>query len=143
MLDSAQRRPSRFVLLGALGLACLAAPGAAQKSIPVAQPGPQVVGTSAPIKLEPDLAQSFENAGTLLWGDALTVPGASFLKAHLVDVNLRSGDVLVLRSASGHVVDEIRGRGPKDMGTFWALSAFGEELELEFRFHAPYERAPF
>lgn len=106
-------------------------------------PGPVVVGTSAPITLEPRLENAVENAGTLLYGDLVVVPDASFLKAHFVNVNLRVGDVLVLKSKSGALVEEIRGRGPKDMGTFWALSAFGDELELEFRFARAYDRVPF
>src|SRR5688572_32724213 len=92
----------------------------AQKALPAAEPGQEVVGTSAPLRLDPKLELAFRNGNTWLWGDALTAPGATFMKAHFEDVNLRPGDVLVLRSASGAVVEEIRGRGPKDLGTFWA-----------------------
>jgi trypsin-like peptidase len=115
----------------------------AQKPLPDAEPGQEVVGVSAPLRLDPRLELAFRNGNTWVWGEALTVPDAAFLKAHFEDVNLRAGDVLVLRSASGTVVEEIRGRGPKDLGTFWALSAFGDVLELEFRFAQPYARAPF
>ena len=137
-LEICLRRMSGWIAVGAL-----AATASAQKALPEPEPGPKAIGTSYPIRLVPDLEQSFRNNGTFLWGDMISVHGASFLKAHMVDVNLRAGDVLVLRSASGSVVEEIRGRGPKDMGTFWALSAFGEELELEFRFSTTYEKAPF
>lgn len=138
----------RLLALG-LPLCGLAARPAAQLGLPGGpktarpSPGPSVVGTSAPIQLVPRLEFAVENAGTLLYGDLVAVPGASFLKAHLVNVNLRAGDVLLLKSRSGAVVEEIRGRGPKDLGTFWALSAFGDELELEFRFERPYDEAPF
>lgn len=127
----------------------LAAPAGAQldkaagPKVARPSPGPVVVGTSAPITLEPRLENAVENAGTLLYGDLVVVPGASFLKAHFVNVNLRLGDVLLLRSKSGALVEEIRGRGPKELGSFWALSAFGDELELEFRFAEPYATAPF
>jgi hypothetical protein len=51
--------------------------------------------------------------------------------------------VLVVRARSGRVVEEIRGRGPRDRGTFWSLSALGDELLLELRYAAPYVRPPF
>ncbi len=116
---------------------------AAQKTLPYPDPLPTRIGASAPIKLEPKLEQAFENMGSKLWADMIGVPNATFLKAHLVDVNLQAGDVLRLISKSGQIVEEIRGRGPKDQGTFWALSAFGDELLLEFRFNGEYSKAPF
>lgn len=135
-------RPQVLLLLLA-SASLIGAQTGAQKTLPSAEPGQEVVGVSAPLRLDPKLELAFRNGSTWLWGDALTVPRASFLKAHFEDVNLRTGDVLVLRSATGTVVEEIRGRGPKDLGTFWALSAFGEMLELEFRFREPYAKAPF
>ena len=141
---SAARLENRIRSLCGLVLAgALAATASAQKALPQPEPGPKAIGTSYPLRLAPDLEQAFGNNGSFLWADLIAVHGASFVKAHLVDVNLRAGDVLVLKSASGRVVEEIRGRGPKDMGTFWALSAFGEELELEFRFSATYQKPPF
>ena len=145
MLEGSAARPGTLLRkLGGLTVACaLAATASAQKALPQPEPGPKAIGTSYPIRIVPDLQQSFRNNGTLLWADMIAVHGASFVKAHLVDVNLRAGDVLVLKSSSGHVIEEIRGRGPKGMGSFWALSAFGEELVLEFRFSTVYEKAPF
>lgn len=134
--------------LGAmLALAMMSVPALAQarlkKSVPVPEPLPSRAGSSMPLHLEPKLEEAFENNGMWLWGDLVAVPGVSFVKAHFEEVNLRAGDVLTLRTSKGRVVEEITGRGPKDRGTFWALSAFGEELELEFRFQAPYAKAPF
>src|SRR5262245_30399619 len=79
------------LLASALFGAGIATAAAAQKEVPRPQPSPKVVGTSAPIEVAPDLGQSFQNNGAFLWGDLISVPGASFLKAHLVDVNLRAG----------------------------------------------------
>lgn len=142
--------PSPFPLLGALATCALLAlaPAAQQKAErqkPIAQPEPMPsrVGSALPVELDPKLGEAFQNNGSWYWGDLIKVNGASFVKAHLVDVNLRAGDVLVLRSATGTIVEEITGRGPKDRGTFWALSAFGEDLELEFHFKQPYAKSPF
>ncbi len=147
---SARRSRTSSVLLcslltaGLLGSATLAQTGARKTLAQRPEPGPSRVGESMAIKVEPRLEHAFEvGGGRRVWADLVRVAGASFLKAHLVDVNLRAGDVLILRSATGQVVEEIRGRGPKDQGSFWALSAFGEELQLEFQFAAPYEKAPF
>lgn len=131
-----------LVAAGVLG-SLLAAQTRGGKSLSRPEPGPVSIGTSMPIRVDPKLEHAFETNGKRLWADLVVVPGVSFLKAHFVDVNLREGDVLTLRSATGHVVEEIRGRGPKDQGTFWALSAFGEELQLEFEFARPYAKDPF
>jgi hypothetical protein len=134
-------------LLGALALGTLGAASGAQtrgaKPLARPEPAPTAVGASMAIKVEPKLEHAFESNGRYQWAELVHVPGVSFVKAHLVDVNLRAGDVLTLRSASGRVVEEIRGRGPKDQGSFWALSAFGEELLLELDFARPYAKAPF
>jgi V8-like Glu-specific endopeptidase len=137
-------RPIWFRILGTTTLAALIGSlASAQKTLPAPAPGPEVVGSSMAIQLAPDLLQSFESGTGRIWGDLIAVRSASFVKAHFVDVNLRAGDVLTLRSKTGTVVEEIRGRGPKDLGTFWALSAFGDELELLFRFSSSYEKPPF
>ena len=108
-----------------------------------AAPRGAVVGTSQPITVDPDLENATQVGSDWYWTRLVKIPAASFLKAHLVDVNLRAGDVLTVRSRSGNVVEEITNRGPKDAGNFWALSCFGNELYLEFQFAAPYTDAPF
>ncbi|MEO1576243.1 MAG: trypsin-like peptidase domain-containing protein, partial [Pseudomonadota bacterium] len=70
-------------------------------------------------------------------------PGASFIKIHLADVNLAPGDRLTLINSRGRVVEHITGRGPKDRGTFWALSGQGDSLALRFEFANDYRAAPF
>lgn len=129
--------------IGALLLTGLALPPPAAAKADLERPTPTVVGLSHAITLSPDLSEASQQGATRLWQDQVFVKEASFLKAHFVDLNLRAGDVLILRSATGHVVEQISGRGPKDWGTFWALSAKGEELQLELSFSAPYATQPF
>ncbi|MFH0946436.1 MAG: trypsin-like peptidase domain-containing protein [Planctomycetota bacterium] len=102
-----------------------------------------VVGTSQPITVDPDLENAIRVGNSLYWTRLVKVHSASFLKAHLVNVNLRVGDMLTVRSRTGNVVEEIVGRGPQDEGNFWALSVFGDEMYLEFQFVAPYTYTPF
>lgn len=124
-------------------VALVAAPARAGKARNQPLPGPEVVGTSQPIAVTPDLARALEVDGVSRWSREVRVPGATFLKPHFVNVNLRAGDVLIVRSASGRVVEEISGRGPKEMGNFWGLSAFGEALSLELVFRHAYLQPPF
>ncbi|MEE8525746.1 MAG: serine protease [Thermoanaerobaculia bacterium] len=134
-------RPTVFVCLSTLLLA--AAPARAGKEIPEATPGPSEVGQARTLDVVPDLDAAIETDGYRLWTHAVRIAGATFLKPHFVDVNLRAGDVLVVRSRTGHVVEEIRGRGPKGLGSFWGLSAFGDELRFELRFRHDDPPVPF
>ncbi len=120
-----------------------AAPLLAGKPLPSADPAPAVVGEARGITVEPNLDQATEAGDHRLWTHLVQVDGAAFLKPHFVNLNLQRGDVLTVRSASGKVVEEIRGRGPKSAGSFWGLSAFGDTLELELRFNGDYTRQPF
>ncbi len=138
-----RRVPGGLALALTASLGLVSSTAQAQKLAVAPDPGPAVVGVSQPIEIRPKLEGAYTNGERLLWGDWLRVKDASFLKAHFVDVNLRPGDVLILRSTSGRVVEEIKGRGPKGKGSFWALSAYGEELILEFDFAAPYDYEPF
>ncbi|MFT5052424.1 MAG: hypothetical protein ACI8QZ_003857 [Chlamydiales bacterium] len=139
-----RRSPFARVLVGLpLALVFVAGPVAAQSQRPAPDPGPAVVGFARPLSLTPNLDDSLETNGELLWSDMLRADGASFLKAHFVNVNLRRGDQLVVRSRSGKVVEQITGRGVKDLGTFWALAAYGDELLLEFTYSRPYDYLPF
>jgi hypothetical protein len=69
--------------------------------------------------------------------------GRELPQAACLNVVLAPGDRLTLLSARGSVVDEIRGRGPKDFGTFWSLSALGDRMVLQFRFQRDYGFPPF
>ncbi|MEM9596357.1 MAG: trypsin-like peptidase domain-containing protein [Acidobacteriota bacterium] len=123
-------------------LAAGASPALAGKPIP-ANPA-KVVGQAQNIEVVPNLSTAGRTAdGQRAWGKTVTVNGAAFLKPRFANVNLRPGDVLVVRSASGKVVEEITLRGPENRGSFWGLSAFGDTLHLELRFQKPYERTPF
>ncbi len=121
----------------------LVAPAFAGKPLPT-PPEKKVVGLAEAIRIEPSLAEaSLEEGGVRVWRHQVVERGASFLKPHFVDFNLAPGDVLVVRSASGRVVEELTGLGPKKAGTFWGLSAFGDTLDLELRVRRPYAQLPF
>ncbi len=133
--------PTRASL--ALILACAAGATHAPASKIDDQPALPVVGWSQAIEVLPELTEAVADGDRLLWSELLRVKEASFLKAHLVDLNLRPGDSLTLRNGDGALVETLTGRGPQDWGSFWALSAAGEELAIELRFSAPYQRPPF
>lgn len=116
---------------------CVAAAGATES------PKPRIIGHGQELVVIPNLSSSVLVDGTKVWTHDVTIEGAMFLKPRFVGLDLRAGDQLVVRSKSGQVVEVLQGRGPKAEGTFWGLSAFGDELHLEFRFAADYHRAPF
>ncbi len=132
----------RLLIFSALTSIFLAAPGLAGE--PLSETGPAVAGRSRALDLRPDLSLSVrEKAQRFVWREILHRENATFVKPHFVEVNLRAGDVLNLRTRSGRIVEEIRGRGPKDLGTFWGLSSFGDLLVLEFVYSRPYAYLPF
>ena len=110
---------------------------------PLPEPEKNVVGHGQDVAIIPDLSLGVRMGGELVWTDMLQIKDATFLKAHIVDLNLREGDTLVLKSQSGRVVEELTGRGPNDLGSFWALSAFGEMLHLELHLSHTYDKPPF
>ncbi len=129
--------------VSALLLATLLAHPTAHAKTPEPNVALPVVGESRPIEVVPVLQEAISEGRERIWSELIFVKDASFLKAHMVDVNLRPGDSLVLRTGAGRVIETITGRGPKDWGSFWALSARGEELALELRFSGDYDRSPF
>lgn len=127
-------------------LSLLAAPLWAGKPDP--RPELPRVGTSQEIRVVPEPAKfvrevTASGASALTWRDTVKVPGAAFLKPRFANLNLAPGDVLVVRSKSGEVVEEIRGLGPKDQGSFWGLAVFGDEMRFELRARSRYLKAPF
>jgi len=106
-------------------------------------PGPAVIGHGQELVVIPDLSSASMGDSERIWSRAVTIEGATFLKPHFFGLDLRDGDELVVRSRTGHVVETLTGRGPKDEGTFWGLTAFGNELHLEFHFTADYAQPPF
>ncbi len=110
---------------------------------PLPQPEANVVGHGQDVSIVPDLTQTVRVGDAQVWSDVIRIKDATFLKPHIVDLNLREGDVLILRSDTGRIIEELTGRGPKNLGSFWALSAFGETLHLEMHLKHRYAKAPF
>jgi len=106
-------------------------------------PKPMVIGHGQRLDMIPNLSSAVLVDGARAWTYDVTIEGATFLKPRFVGLDLRPGDQLVVRSKTGQMVEVLEGRGPKDQGTFWGLSAFGDELHLEFRFAENYDRVPF
>ncbi|MCP3957818.1 MAG: hypothetical protein GY719_08200 [bacterium] len=129
-------------LLTLAGLLALVQSVHANKPLPERPARTQVAAAQA-LAIEPDLANAQREGGRLVWRHTVRIEEAAFLKPHFVDLNLRAGDYLIVRSASGRVVERLTGRGPKDAGTFWGLSAFGDTLELELSMASTRSRSPF
>ena len=101
------------------------------------------VGAARVLRVVPEPGRFAKKGKDRVWREVVVVPGAAFLKPRFANFNLAPGDVLVVRSKSGQVVEELRGLGPKDVGSFWGLAVYGEEMRLELRSRARYTRPPF
>ncbi|MDA8016521.1 MAG: serine protease [Thermoanaerobaculia bacterium] len=132
------RRSSVSAAAVLAGIHIVAAPCAADE-LPT---GPPAVGHAVPYTVAPG-PTALAAAAQGVWSETVQMPGATFIKPHFVGLELEAGDELVVRSASGRVVERLTGRGPKDRGTFWGLSGFGDLLTLEFRFRGEYDELPF
>jgi hypothetical protein len=128
-------------LLAVLALLAVTLPAHAGK--PISRIEPTVIGHGRDLVIVPDLNRAVRVGSVRVWTDTVLVEDAFFLKPHFVGLNLRAGDALLVRSATGHVVETITGRGPKGMGSFWGLSAQGQELQLELRIGHEYTAPPF
>ncbi len=115
----------------------------ADKKLSEISPGPSQIGHTQLLEVVPDLSTAISSDRGKIWSETVRLADAVFVKPHFLDVNLRAGDLLVVRSRTGHIVEQISGRGPKGLGTFWGLSAFGDTFSLEFRFRHDYARVPF
>ncbi|MCB0393689.1 MAG: trypsin-like peptidase domain-containing protein [Bdellovibrionales bacterium] len=78
-----------------------------------------------------------------LWRYEIREKGAKFIRIHFEDFNLRAGDEVVVRSATGRVVDTLTNSGPYNNRNFWALSSFGDTAYIEFSYRKPYDTRPF
>lgn len=126
-------------ILSAVLLALASTVALAGKPLPEADK--LAVGSPMSVSIVPEVAAE----GLTRWSHEFRYDDASFVKAHIRNLNLRPGDALVLRSESGKVVERLTGRGPKDRGTFWTLSAFGSRLHMRLEVtsgHA-YPEPPF
>jgi len=133
-----------FKIVGTLVIASLfIAPGVMEAGKPINTAEREVVGQGRDLEIVPDLDRAVPVGATKIWAEDIHIDGAFFLKPHFAAVNLRAGDAIVVRSATGRAVETITGRGPKDMGSFWGLSAQGEDLFLEFQFSHDYLVSPF
>ncbi len=109
------------------------------------QPDPvrAVVGEAVEYELSADLSLATRNGDKFVWTKSIAHPGATFVKAHFFNFNLRPGDALHLVNDKGRVVETLRGQGPKSRINFWGLSAQGEGLTLRFEYAQPYDKLPF
>lgn len=128
--------------LGILAISiAMCAPAFANK--PLVSVEKTAVGSAEVVDIQPTLSATRQGNKYERWNERIVRSDASFLKAHFVDVNLRDGDRIVLVNGRGRVIEEITGRGPKDRGTFWALSSQGDTLVVRFEYRGTYSQLPF
>ena len=133
----------RRLLLVSFATLCLALSAGAVDTAPQV-PSPTVVGESQSVTIVPEQSSAVQQeGGRWLWSEEIRIDSAAFLKPEFVDFNLRKGDELTVRSRTGHVVEVLTGQGPKDAGTFWGLSAFGDTILFELSYTQPYDEPPF
>ncbi|MEL7059537.1 MAG: trypsin-like peptidase domain-containing protein [Acidobacteriota bacterium] len=95
-----------------------------------------IVGRSQPVDRAPAPAEMFQRNDAWAWTTRFEVGGASFLKARLGDLALRSGDVLRVLDGRGREVERFEGPS-RGSPTLWTLSAFGEVLQLDLSTRSP------
>ncbi|MEZ4288080.1 MAG: serine protease [Polyangiales bacterium] len=100
-----------------------------------------IVGSTQTFSLRPQLVPT--NGETKIWKETIAFDDASFIKPHFSEFDLQDGDELIVKSATGRVIETLTARGPKSRGVFWGLSAFGNVLDLEFHYRHAYVQAPF
>lgn len=64
------------------------------------------------------------------WSTTVTSPDATFIRLHLVDLNLAKGDTLVVSSPDGAQAWSYTGRGPHNNGEFWSFSIDGDTVKV-------------
>ncbi len=116
---------------------------AASAAKPQPDPVRAVVGEAVIYKLDADLSRATRNGDRYVWSKSIAHPGATFIKAHFHNFNLRAGDQLHLINDKGRIVETLSGQGPKSRINFWGLSSQGEGLTLRFEFAQPYDKMPF
>ncbi|MEM7083586.1 MAG: trypsin-like peptidase domain-containing protein [Pseudomonadota bacterium] len=116
-------------------------------TVNAAKPQPEVersvVGNAIEYALDADLSKASRQGDKWVWTRSIAHPGASFIKAHIHNMNLRPGDALHIINDRGRVVETLTGQGPKSRINFWALSSQGEGMTLRFEYHSPYDKMPF
>lgn len=102
----------------------------AVSTLPVVSAQPAVVGALTAYAIAPDPGLARRVGKVWQWEHSVAVPGATFLRLHIVNLNLEGTDTLELRDARGRLVETYRGRGPRQRGSFWTLSVPGERATL-------------
>ncbi len=128
-------------LCTALAIALTSSAAWSAKSKP--DPVRAVVGDAIEYRLEADLSSAARSADGLVWTKSIAHPGASFIKAHFHNMNLRTGDKLHVINDRGRIVETLTGQGPRSRINFWSLSTQGEGMTLRFEFSQPYDKVPF
>jgi len=127
-----------FVLALALGF-----PSPANAGKPDPRGERDEVGGAISVDIQPSFPEIREAGAARTWTDLFEQRGASFLKPHFAEFNLLPGDVLTVINSQGRVIEELKGRGPKDRGSFWGLSSFGDVIVFELTTRNDYAVPPF
>ena len=117
---------TKIRIIGVAAMAALLASASALAGKPVSELEGHVVGHATELSFSPDLTKSVRANDRSVWTRHVFLPGATYIKLHFADVNLRKGDTLTITNPKGRVIETITRRGPKDMGSFWALSVPGD-----------------
>ena len=104
---------ARLLAVAAVVLAATAAVTATVGWAQERPTGPPTVGHAVPYAVVPELDAALGDGEVGVWTEMLYLPGAEFLKPHYVGLDLAPGDELVVRTATGRVVEVLSGRGPK------------------------------
>ncbi|WP_437817219.1 trypsin-like serine peptidase [Sorangium sp. So ce1078] len=65
------------------------------------------------------------------WKQAITSPGAAFVRVHFTDFSLAKGDHVTVSSPDGSQSFRYEDRGPNDDGELWAFAIDGETAVVE------------
>jgi V8-like Glu-specific endopeptidase len=98
-----------------------------------------LVGVAKPVAVQFSTARSGEN---VIWSAAVSVPGATALRAHLKGVDLPEGAALYVYNLAGQAFGPYTGRGPLGDGELHTNTVFGEQLLLQVQSPAENLRAP-
>jgi len=106
-------------------------------------PSLPTVGQAEDLVVVPQMREVVWGEDGGLWRQVVQIDEATFLKLHFVSFELPEGASLAVRSADGRLIETLVERGPKDLGDFWSLSSFGDELTLELTVREPFSVPPF
>src|SRR5262245_53110385 len=90
----------------ALILLSVAASAPIRAGKPETKPDLPRVGEAREVRVAPEPSRFVREGSGRVWRETIDIPGAAFLKPRFSDFNLAPGDVLIVRSKSGRVVEE-------------------------------------